>query len=419
MAVKKMEKKQDWQMVAIIPAAGSGHRMKAQGEARDKLLIPLAGEPIILRTLKALNLPAIEAFFIAVSASGQERYGPLVKGEIPEREVHFCQGGKERQDSIYAALLAVRSWPGWRVPEERRLLLIHDAARPLVERAVLERVVAAARQTGAAVAGVPVKDTIKAVKAEGVILSTPERSRLRAVQTPQVFTWSVLWAAYTQARTAGLTGATDDAYLVEKTGHPVQVVPGSERNIKITTPADLQIAAAFLEERPTPAPEGLRVGFGFDVHRLVPGRRLVLGGVEIPSAVGLEGHSDADVLIHAVMDALLGAVGADDIGAHFPDTDPAYHNIDSGRLLEEVMAVLAASGAHPVNVDVTVITQYPKLAPYRRMIRENLATRLGLALTDVNIKASTTERLGFIGRQEGIAAQVVALVKLSSGCSLV
>ncbi|NLW57037.1 MAG: 2-C-methyl-D-erythritol 2,4-cyclodiphosphate synthase [Firmicutes bacterium] len=406
-------------MIAIIPAAGSGRRMKAQGEERPKLLIPLAGEEIFLRTLKTLNLPAIEAFFIAVSVTEQETYARLLKREFLEKKVYFCPGGKERQDSIYSALLAVREWTGWRVPEERRLLLIHDAARPLLERDVLERVVAAARQTGAAVAGVPVKDTIKEVGAEGFILSTPERSKLRAVQTPQVFTWPVLWAAYTQARTERLTGATDDAFLVEKTGHPVQLVPGSERNIKITTPADLRVAEAFLGGLPSPASDGLRVGYGFDVHRLVPGRRLVLGGVEIPSEVGLEGHSDADVLIHALMDALLGAVGQGDIGEHFPDNDPAYHNIDSGRLLEDVMTALAQSGARPVNVDVTVIAQYPKLAPYRHLIRENLATRLGLSVTEVNIKATTTERLGFIGRQEGIAAQVVALVKHCSACSLV
>ncbi len=414
-----MENRLDWQMVAIIPTAGSGHRMKAQGEERDKLLIPLAGEPVLLRTIKALDIPAIEAFFLAVSGTGRERYGQLLKGILPETKVYFCPGGEERQDSVYSALLAVREWTGWRVPEGRRLLLIHDAARPLVERDLLERVVAAARQTGAAVAGVPVKDTIKEVGGEGVIRATPERNKLRAVQTPQVFTWPVIWEAYTRARAEGLTGAADDAFLVEKTGHPVQLVPGSERNIKITTPADLQVAAAFLGEVSAPPSEGLRVGYGLDVHRLVPGRRLVLGGVEIPSAVGLEGHSDADVLIHALMDALLGAVGEGDIGEHFPDTDPAYHNIDSCLLLEKVLAVLARKGARPLNVDVTVIAQYPRLAPHRQMIRENLAACLGLPLTAVNLKATTTEGLGFTGRQEGIAAQVVALVKLAPACSMV
>lgn len=407
-------------MVAIIPAAGSGRRMKVQGVEKPKLLLSLAGEPIFIRTLKALNLSQIEAFFIAVSATEQESISRLVKTELPEREVYLCPGGKERQDSIYSALLAARDWTGWRVPEERRLLLVHDAARPLLEREVLERVIAMARQTGAAVVGVSVKDTIKEVGAEGVILSTPERSKLWAIQTPQVFTWPVIWAAYTWAQTEGLTGATDDAFLVEKTGHPVRLVPGSERNIKITTPADLLSAEALLgADSSLSSGVRLRVGHGFDVHRLVPGRRLVLGGVEIPSDVGLAGHSDADVLLHALMDALLGAAGRGDIGQLFPDTDPAYLNIDSRLLLEKVMTVLAQSGACPVNADVTVIAQYPKLAPYRRMIKENLASLLGLSLTDVNIKATTTEGLGFIGRKEGIAAQVVTIVKLSSSCSLV
>ena len=162
-----------------------------------------------------------------------------------------------------------------------------------------------------------------------------------------------------------------------------------------------------------------RIGQGWDVHALVPGRPLMLGGVQVPHTHGLLGHSDADVLIHALMDALLGAVGEGDIGEHFPDTDPAYHNIDSCLLLEKVLAVLARKGARPLNVDVTVIAQYPRLAPHRQMIRENLAACLGLPLTAVNLKATTTEGLGFTGRQEGIAAQVVALVKLAPACSMV
>jgi 2-C-methyl-D-erythritol 2,4-cyclodiphosphate synthase len=224
--------------------------------------------------------------------------------------------------------------------------------------------------------------------------------------------------------------ATDDAALVEKSGYPVQMVCGSYRNIKITTADDLPVAAALLQETATnkehlnkkksieqaqPQPQDtakLRVGQGFDVHRLVSGGRLVLGGVEIPASVGLEGHSDADVLIHAVIDALLGAIGAGDIGGLFPDTDPTYKNIDSRRLLENVMTKLAERGARPVNVDVTVLAQYPKLAPYRAAIRSTLATLLGLPLASVNIKATTTEGLGFTGRKEGIAVQAVTLVEL-------
>ncbi|HBR34029.1 MAG TPA: bifunctional 2-C-methyl-D-erythritol 4-phosphate cytidylyltransferase/2-C-methyl-D-erythritol 2,4-cyclodiphosphate synthase [Firmicutes bacterium] len=408
----------DWQVVAIIPAAGAGRRMQGESkQGKQKLLLELAGETIFLRSMKALNLPEIEAFFVPLSSAEEGAFRQELEKGLPEREVLFCAGGQERQDSIASALSAVKAWTSWRVPEAQRLVMIHDAARPLVETEAIRRALDVARSCGAACVGVPVKDTIKEVGADGIITATPERSRLWAVQTPQVFTWPVLMAAYTLARVEKIT-ATDDAALVEKTGHPVQMVCGSYRNIKITTPDDLPMAAALLQERETAkellSETKLRVGQGFDVHRLVSGRRLVLGGVEIPAPVGLEGHSDADVLIHALIDALLGAIGGGDIGELFPDTDPAYKNIDSRRLLERVLAKLTQKGARLVNVDVTVIAQYPKLAPYRPAIRSTVATLLDLPLTDVNIKATTTEGLGFTGRKEGIAVQVVTLVKVRS-----
>jgi 2-C-methyl-D-erythritol 2,4-cyclodiphosphate synthase/2-C-methyl-D-erythritol 4-phosphate cytidylyltransferase len=401
-----------------------------QGEnkqGKQKLLLELAGETIFLRSMKALALPEIEAFFVPVVGEEEAEFRRELAKDLSDREVHFCAGGKERQDSIAAALSIAGVWSGWRVPEAQRLVVIHDAARPLVETEAIRRVLAVAKDQGAACLGVPVKDTIKEVGADGIIIATPARKRLWAVQTPQAFTWPLLLAAYSRAQAEKVT-ATDDAALVEKSGHPVQMVCGTYRNIKITTPDDLPVAATFLLET-APKKERqnkkkgiklaqpqdtakLRIGQGFDVHRLVSAGRLVLGGVEIPAPVGLEGHSDADVLIHAVIDALLGAIGAGDIGGLFPDTDPTYKNIDSRRLLENVMTKLAERGARPVNVDVTVLAQYPKLAPYRAAIRSTLATLLGLPLASVNIKATTTEGLGFTGRKEGIAVQAVTLVEL-------
>ncbi|HHW12169.1 MAG TPA: 2-C-methyl-D-erythritol 2,4-cyclodiphosphate synthase [Firmicutes bacterium] len=433
-----MEKRTDWQVVAIIPAAGSGRRMRTPGQPKtQKLLLPLAGKTILRRTLEALSLPEITAFFLPVAPEDQPFFAEELKAAGLGQEVIFCAGGPERQDSIANALAAVESWSGWRVPPEQRLVVIHDAARPLVETETIRLALAVAQETWAACVGVPVKDTIKVVGPDGVITQTPDRRTLWAAQTPQVFSWPLLRQAYAQAQ-AGGEKMTDDAALVERTGHPVRIVPGSYRNLKITTPEDIPAAAALLNaveagqatgeitgeeapvltaetaasgSRPAPTVPALRVGQGFDVHRLVTGRRLVLGGVEIPAPVGLAGHSDADVLIHAVMDALLGAAGAGDIGELFPDTDPAYCGIDSTLLLREVMAKLKAAGWKPVNLDVTVIAQKPKLAPYRGKIRARLATLLGLPETAVNVKATTTEGLGFTGREEGIAAQAVVLLE--------
>ncbi|HEY8392995.1 MAG TPA: 2-C-methyl-D-erythritol 2,4-cyclodiphosphate synthase [Capillibacterium sp.] len=435
-----------WQAVAVIPAAGSGRRMQTPGgPARQKLLLPVGGKSIFRRSLEALALPEIEAFFIPVPPEEQAGFERefIVAGIA--QPVFFCPGGAERQDSVASALAAAAVWPGWRVPEERRLVVVHDAARPLVEKETVREALRVARESGAACVGVPVKDTVKVVGADGRIAVTPDRESLWLAQTPQIFTWPLLWAAYDRARTDGATG-TDDAALVERTGHPVRMVRGTYRNLKVTTPEDLIVAAAFLATEeglaPETAPAGkrqavepfpsgggngahqggerekegreeprLRVGQGFDVHPLVAGRRLVLGGETIPSPVGLAGHSDADVLIHALIDGILGASGAGDLGELFPDTDPAFKDIDSTILLRKVLARLEPAGWRPVNVDVTVIAQEPKLAPYRNAIRTRLATILGLPVTAVNVKATTTEGLGFTGRREGIAAQAVVLLE--------
>lgn len=395
------------QAVAIIAAAGTGERM---GSGRPKLLREIAGEPVLVRTLQGLDLPELEAVFLLLHPGEKEQILSLLENEFRtygrKRELVIVDGGRRRQDSVLVGLGAAAQWGGWRVPEADRLVLIHDGARPLVEEELIRRVLAAAARTGAAAAGVPVKDTIKEVGEDEIVLATPDRRRLWAVQTPQVFSWPVIYHAHLKAAAEGFS-ATDDCALVEYTGHPVQMVMGSYANLKITTPEDLLAASALLKGVATPR---YRVGYGFDLHRLEAGRRLVLGGVEIPGPVGLAGHSDADVAVHAVIDALLGAAALGDIGALFPDDDPAYKDIDSCLLLAEVMERLAAAGFNPVNLDLTIIAQQPKIGPYREKLKTNLAAILGLAETAVSVKATTTEGLGPTGRGEGIAAQATVLL---------
>jgi 2-C-methyl-D-erythritol 4-phosphate cytidylyltransferase/2-C-methyl-D-erythritol 2,4-cyclodiphosphate synthase len=255
-----------------------------------------------------------------------------------------------------------------------------------------------ARETGAAVPALPVTDTLKKGR-DGLVAGTQPREGLYAVQTPQGFSREVLERAYKEC----VDALTDDAGLVERLGLPVAIVPGSRRNIKITLPEDFAMA----EQMMTSAP---RVGLGYDAHRLVEGRQLILGGVAIPHEKGLLGHSDADVVLHALTDALLGACALGDIGQHFPDSDPAYQGISSLLLLEKTVALLKEKGFRPMQCDLTIQAQRPKLAPHLPRMRANIAAALGIPLDKVGLKATTTEGLGFVGWEEGIAVQAVAVV---------
>ena len=272
-------------------------------------------------------------------------------------------------------------------------VLVHDAARPFVTEDVVQEVIRGAFDRGAAVPCVAVKDSLR--ENEGERSRCVDRSRFFAVQTPQGFRKELLDEAYEKACKDGFSG-TDDASLVERLGYNVEIVDGDYDNIKITTKEDL--------------PMENRIGTGFDVHRLVEGRKLILGGVEIPYEKGLDGHSDADVLIHALMDALLGAAAMGDIGRHFPDTDDAYKGISSMKLLDRVNNILAENMYSIGNADITVIAQKPKLSPYIEKMRENVADVLGIGKDLINIKATTTEKLGFTGRGEGIAAEAVCSI---------
>ena len=292
------------------------------------------------------------------------------------------------------------------MPPQTQLVAIHDGARPFATPAMIDRVIATAQRTGAAAAAVRVKDTIKQADAAGLVQQTPDRSGLWSVQTPQIFRLDQYRQAMQHAQAAGLD-LTDDCGVMEAAGVPVTLCEGDYRNIKITTPEDILTARAFLQER---GEASMRIGHGYDVHRLVPDRPLILGGVTIPHETGLLGHSDADVLLHAIMDALLGAAALGDIGGWFPDTDERYKGADSGELLRQTVGLLREHGYTIGNIDATVLAQAPKMKPHIPAMRQRIAALCGIGEGQVSIKATTEEGLGFTGQKEGIAAHAVCLI---------
>ena len=372
-------------VTAIIVAAGASRRM-----GFDKLFYPLQGAPVLAHTLAAFDAHPMVDAIVVVAGENIDRVRRLA-GEYP-KVTAVVRGGATRAGSVKAGLAAAGGGG---------LVAIQDGARPFVSEAVITRTLAAAARCGAAAPAVPVKDTVKVVQPDGFVRATPPRETLRAVQTPQVFDA----ARYARAL-AGCDEAavTDDCGVFESAGGRVLLVEGEYANLKITTKEDL----APYEQKEAKA---MRIGHGYDVHRLVAGRRLILGGVEIPYEKGLLGHSDADVLTHAVMDALLGAAALGDIGKHFPDSDPAYAGADSIALLRRVGALLAQAGWRAENIDATVLCQAPKLAPHIPAMRRHLAEALGLAEGEVSVKATTEEGLGFTGSGEGIAAHAVCLLR--------
>lgn len=376
---------------AIILAGGSGSRM---GAGRNKVLLELRGKPVIERSIRAFQglvdgvvLVAREEDIPAMQTVAKAVQGPVT----------IVPGGSTRQASVWNGLRAL--------PEGCTHALIHDGARCLVDEATIRRCMASVEAFGTGVAAIPAIDTIKQVDENEIVTATPDRSTLRAVQTPQGFTVELIRRAHEAAMQDHFLG-TDDASLVERLGVPVRLTLGDRRNIKLTTPEDMLMAEAFL---PVELP-AFRVGQGYDVHRLVDGRDLILCGVNVPHTLGLLGHSDADVALHALMDAMLGGMALGDIGKHFPDTDERYRGISSMKLLEHVVQLLQGHNAYVTNCDITIVAQKPKLLPYIPQMRQNVAAALGLPLDRVNVKATTTEHLSFEGRQEGISAQAVCMI---------
>lgn len=386
---------------AIIPAAGFGTRMQTD---QPKQFLELCEKPILVRTVEAfLQAEGISEIIIAVPDQYRSETVSLFAGLFPEdHRITVVAGGKRRQDSVYNALLALSG--------EIELVLVHDGARPLVSLDLIKRCRSSAAIRGAAIAAIPVADTLKKVDADQ-ITATVDRGGLYQAQTPQAMRKELLLRAYRICTREKLTGITDEASLLESAGIAVAIVPGCETNIKITRPEDLVLAERILEGNKDKESCTMRIGHGYDVHRFAPNRKLVLGGITIDYHLGLAGHSDADVVTHALCDALLGSVGGGDIGQHFPDDDQRYKDVYSILLLQEVARYCRKRGYHLFNADITVICQKPKLAPYLARMKELLAEHLQVGEDAINIKATTTEKLGFAGRKEGIACHAVVLVR--------
>ena len=382
---------------AVLLAGGSGSRMGAE---KNKVLLPLAGQLVLMRSVRALA-PHVEGLVIVCREEDEEEILSALQAASLSVPVRLARGGSTRQASVRAGLMAL--------PGACTDVLIHDGARCLVDSATILRVQRSVEACGTGVASLPVSDTIKVADVDGRVLATPDRAGLRAMQTPQGFHRELIVRAHERAAAEGFVG-TDDASLVERLGEPVQLCEGSRWNLKLTTPEDLTIARAHLAEGSGLLPE-VRMGYGMDVHRLVSGRKLILCGVEIPHTLGLLGHSDADVALHALMDAMLGACALGDIGQHFPDTDPAYAGISSLLLLERVRDVTREAGYVLENCDLTIAAQQPKLMPHIPAMRRRIAGALLVDERQVSVKATTTEHLGFEGRMEGISAHAVALMR--------
>ncbi len=382
----------------IVLAAGRGERF---GGPLPKQYLPLGNRPLLWHTLSRLHHHAqIDKIIPVIAPDGEDLWQRLMQPlltDLPKVAAPVL-GGRQRQHSVFNALrtlaLADDAWIG-----------IHDGARPLVDGALLDRLLEARNRGDAIIPALTASDTVKQVDPHGQIVTTLNRDSICFVQTPQLFRFRLIREAHQQAADDHFIG-TDDASLVERLSHPVWVVPGGAHNIKITHPVDQTWAAWQLQGEKS----NMRIGQGVDVHRWSTGRPLFLGGVAIPHEQGLLGHSDADVLLHAIMDALLGGAGLGDIGHHFPDTDPTYRGIDSRELLKSVQETLHTHHWTVVNLDATVICQKPKLAPYMPAMRQEIARLLKIAPEQVNIKATTTEGLGFTGRNEGVAAQAVVLL---------
>ena len=388
---------------ALIVAAGRGTRARGPGRGPGpgpKQYAAIGGVPVLAQALRPfLAHPDIALVAVAIARGDEALYRTAVAGLASGKLLSPIGGGATRQASVGNGLRALSA----HLPDG---VLIHDAARPFVTRDVIDRVLGALAQWPGAIAALPLADTLKKAGPGGLIAATVDRAGLWRAQTPQGFRFADILAAHERARAAGLEDMTDDAAIAEWTGLPVGLVLGSVANAKLTTPEDFAMA-----ERAAGGPD-VRVGQGFDVHRLVAGDHVWLCGVRIAHTQGLEGHSDADVALHALTDALLGAIGAGDIGQHFPDSDPHWRGAASGIFVGEALRLVRAHGGTIRNVDVTLLCEAPRIAPHRDAMRRRIAELLELEEARVSVKATTTEGLGFAGRREGIAAVATASVVL-------
>jgi 2-C-methyl-D-erythritol 4-phosphate cytidylyltransferase/2-C-methyl-D-erythritol 2,4-cyclodiphosphate synthase len=385
-------------VTVIVAAGGAGRRL---GAAKPKQLIDIGGGSMLKHSVEAFaSHPRISDIVIVLPA-GQTSFG-LVTSMDPSAmpPIRVVAGGERRQDSVANGFDAVSA--------QTDVVLIHDAARPFVTPDLIDRTIDAAAKHGAAIAALQSRDTVKRVDADGVITGTIPRESIYLAQTPQGFRREVLAKAVAAGR--GGIDATDEAALAEHAGYTVHVVDGDPGNVKITTEEDLAAARARTAAGRKPARTG-RAGTGYDLHRLVDGRPLVIGGVTIPFERGALGHSDADVVCHAATDAILGAAGLGDIGRHFPDSDPRWTDANSLDLLAQAAAMVAQAGYEMGNLDVTVILERPKIKDAIDGMRAHVAQALGVDVSRVSIKGKTNEGVDAIGRGEAIAAHAVALIR--------
>lgn len=394
-------------VVVVIVAAGRGSRA---GEGCPKQYRMLAGRPVLTRTLEPfLAHPEIRTVLCAIHQDDRTLYDDAVaslRARFPLRLTEPAHGGGTRQVSVLKALEAM---PRDSVDEDT-LCLVHDAARPFAGRELIDRAIAAGRLHGAAIPGTAVTDTLKRVRADGLVAETLERGALRAVQTPQAFAFDSLLAAHRAAAAAGHDTFTDDARLAEWAGLPVQVFEGDAGNMKVTHPGDF----AEAERRLAADSPNLvtRMATGFDVHVFGDGDHVWLGGVRVPHGAGVVAHSDGDVVLHALTDALLGTLAEGDIGTHFPPSDPQWRGASSDRFLAFAADRVRQAGGRIDHLDATVLCERPKVGAHREAMRRRIAEIAAIPISAVSIKATTTERLGFTGRGEGIAAQAAATVRL-------
>lgn len=374
---------------AIVVAAGKGLRV---GGDTPKQFRDWRGKPLIRHSVEALKAAGADPLLVVVAPDASKHAEAALAGIAG---LGFITGGATRQDSVRCGLEALAEASPLHV-------LIHDAARPDLPHGVIERLLTALADHPGAIPVLPVVDSL-AIASDGVMTGKAEREALRRVQTPQAFRFDAILTAYRDWQ--GPTDAGDDAQVLMDSNGSVALVQGDERLKKITFAED------FAEPMNQPA---FRVGQGYDVHRLEPGEELWLGGVLIPHDKGLSGHSDADVALHAITDAVLGAVGEGDIGTHFPPSDPQWRGARSGQFLQHAVSLARAAGYVVANIDLTLICEAPKIGPHRPAMRAEVARLMGLAENAVSIKATTTEKLGFTGRGEGIAAQAIVCVTLAS-----
>lgn len=383
---------------AIILAGGTGSRMQSD---KTKQFIDILGKTVLERTVLAFDKCELINEIVVVVREGEESDAITLINKLNiSKSFKTVIGGACRAESAKNGFLAIS--------QDTDFVAVHDAARCLITPEMIDKVVKMAYKTSAATAVCSVSDTVKQVDKDGKIVATIPRETVFRAQTPQVFSKDVYKRAL--IRCEDLSAITDDNMLLENIGADIYAVDLGYNNIKITTQEDLRLAKNILTERGENVMNGFRVGHGYDVHKLVAGRKLILGGVEIPHETGLLGHSDADVLLHAIMDALLGAAALGDIGKHFPDTSEEYKGISSLHLLTRVTDLIKKKGFSVLNIDATIVMQRPKIATFIPKMVSNIAFAIGIAEDCINVKATTEEHLGFTGREEGVSAHCVAML---------